>query len=110
MKSISFFVAMRNIHFKIRVTDLFERIEEHRRARNAVAIEIAIDDYSFVAIHRIEDPIERLPHIGQEQRIVQVRFVTRIQKRFDRILLDNVAAREEQLYEFRSFGHSASCA
>jgi hypothetical protein len=80
MKPVALSVAMRQIDFKILISDLYEKIRENCSPWNAVAIEIRVDRDAFALFHRRQKPLDGNIHPLQQKRVVRVEVVVGIEE------------------------------
>ncbi len=99
MKPVSFFVAMRDIDLERAVPQLVEHLMQERRARDAVAVEVAIHGDALPLLHREEYPRHGAIHVGHQKGVVRIAFVVGGQETFRRLVPHYAPLLQQCLHE-----------
>ena len=73
-------MPVRDVILEVFVPDGAKKIMKQRAAGDAVAVVVAVDDDLFLFLDRRKDPLHRLPHVGEEERIVEMLLIGRVKE------------------------------
>ena len=87
IEPVAFVMTVRNVHRKVRVAELGQKIVHDDGAWNAVAVVVGVDDDLFCLYDRVMDTLDGLFHIVHKERVVHVLVVARLEEAVGGLLL-----------------------
>src|SRR3989344_1314974 len=82
IESISFVMPVWNVVLKVFIFYFFKKIMENNASGNAVTVIVSIHDYFFFVVDGAKNAFDRLLHIKNQKRIVDIALVVWVEKFF----------------------------